>query len=298
MKKFIALAMTVAVILTTAGCAGAPDASGTSAAVIGTYQIIDPENVKKMMDNGDDFILVDVRTPEEFEETHIPSAINIPVETIGNEKPAALPELNATIVVYCRVGNRSAVAAKALIALGYTSVYDMGGINTWPYDTVSGPEPSPSSEAGILSSFTATDLYGNEVDASIFKDYQLTMINIWATFCSPCLAEMPELGEMSIDYKDKGVQIVGIVADAADTNGAIIQDMVDTAKYIVEQTGAEYLHILPSEDLNRLILHSVAGVPTTIFVDSDGKQVGQAILGAQSGEKWATIIDELLKEVE
>jgi rhodanese-related sulfurtransferase len=81
--------------------------------------------------------VVDVRTQAEYEQGHIPDAILVPNETISTtQKPDALPDLDATILVYCRSGNRSAQAARKLVALGYVNVYDFGGIIDWPYDVV------------------------------------------------------------------------------------------------------------------------------------------------------------------
>ena len=82
------------------------------------------------------YLILDVRTPEEFTAGHIPGAINIPNETIGSEAPALLPDKNQRILVYCRSGNRSKQASEKLAALGYTNITEFGGINTWPGETV------------------------------------------------------------------------------------------------------------------------------------------------------------------
>lgn len=100
------------------------------------YRKITPSEAKARIDSGDKVIILDVRTEEEFKSGHIPGAILIPNETIAKTRPDLLPDLDAEILVYCRSGNRSAQAAKKLIAMGYTKVYDFGGINTWPYDIV------------------------------------------------------------------------------------------------------------------------------------------------------------------
>ena len=104
------------------------------------YHKISAEDAKKRMDSGDEIIILDVRTQAEYDESHIPGAILIPNETIGNGKPEQLPDTDKEILVYCRSGNRSAQAAKKLVEAGYTQIYDFGGIMDWPYDTVSGEE--------------------------------------------------------------------------------------------------------------------------------------------------------------
>jgi rhodanese-related sulfurtransferase len=100
------------------------------------YRKITPEEAKARIDSGDEVIILDVRTEEEFKSGHIPNAILIPNESIGKTRPELLPDLEAEILIYCRSGNRSAQAAKKLIAMGYTKVYDFGGILDWPYEIV------------------------------------------------------------------------------------------------------------------------------------------------------------------
>lgn len=101
------------------------------------YHKITAEEAKDMMANGN-VIVVDVRTPEEYDEAHIAKAISIPNETISDEMPELLPDQKAMLIVYCRTGVRSRQAADRLVALGYKNVYDMGGIVDWNYETESG----------------------------------------------------------------------------------------------------------------------------------------------------------------
>ena len=152
-------------------------------------------------------------------------------------------------------------------------------------------------QTGVLSAFSTTDLEGNTLDQSILADYDLTMVNVWATFCGPCINEMPDLGELAAEYADKGVQIIGLVSDTMDSDGTISDSQVETAKDIVAETGADYRHLLPSDDLLG-ILSQIYAVPTTFFVDSEGVQVGDAIVTAQSKEKWIVTIDGMLAEVQ
>ena len=150
--------------------------------------------------------------------------------------------------------------------------------------------------AGLLSSFSTTDLEGNAVDQSILEDYDLTTVNVWATYCTPCLQEMPDLGELASEYEDKGVQILGLVSDVLNSDGTISDSQVETAQEIVEETGASYQHLLPSADLLGL-LSQIYGVPTTFFVDSAGNQVGYAYVTAMEREQFVEIIDAALAEV-
>lgn len=91
-----------------------------------------------MMEKEKDYIILDVRRPDEFTEKHIPCAINIPNEIIGSEEIKELPNKNQLILVYCRSGNRSKQASEKLVKLGYTNIVEFGGIIDWPGETVSG----------------------------------------------------------------------------------------------------------------------------------------------------------------
>ena len=145
--------------------------------------------------------------------------------------------------------------------------------------------------------FETTDIYGETFTQELFSDYELTMVNIWGTFCGPCINEMPELGEIAKEYSEKGVQIVGIVVDATDNSGKIVDSQVELAKELVEKTGAEYTHLLPSVDLIKARLARVSAIPHTLFVDKDGFLVGKAVTGSQSKQEWQKIIDKYLEDV-
>ena len=155
-----------------------------------------------------------------------------------------------------------------------------------------------SENAGILSSFSTTDIDGNTIDQSVLKGKKLTMVNIWATFCGPCINEMPDLGELAAEYADKGVGIVGIPLDVTDEKGNIDSYLYNEAVDIVATTKAAYTHIVPVESMFVRKLASVTAVPETIFVDSQGNQVGDCYYGARSKAQWTEIIEELLGEVQ
>jgi len=101
-----------------------------------SYRQISMTDAITIMEEETGYIILDVRTPEEFAEKHIPGAINVPNETIGTEEIPELPSKDQLILVYCRSGNRSKQASEKLAALGYTSIVEFGGINDWPGETV------------------------------------------------------------------------------------------------------------------------------------------------------------------
>ena len=105
-----------------------------------SYRQINMGEAIAMMEAENDYIILDVRTPEEFSEKHIPGAINVANETIGSKEIPELPDKDQLILVYCRSGNRSKQASEKLVALGYTNIVEFGGINDWPGEVISGTE--------------------------------------------------------------------------------------------------------------------------------------------------------------
>lgn len=131
--------------LSTSALAGCSDTDNTSSAQDNTTQstqaestTISAEDVKAMVDAGDDFVFLDVRTPEEYAEAHISTAENLPVDSIdAGTAGEFIPSTDTPVVVYCRSGHRAGIALDTLKSLGYTNVKNMGGISewTWDYDT-------------------------------------------------------------------------------------------------------------------------------------------------------------------
>ncbi|MER2053764.1 MAG: rhodanese-like domain-containing protein [Clostridia bacterium] len=132
MKRILLPLLLILFILT--GCAQKLDGDG----MIGktTYIQIDQEKAKEMMAVNDGHVIVDVRRADEYAAGHIPGAILIPNESIGTEKPEQLPDKDQIILIYCRSGNRSKQAAQKLADMGYTNIYEFGGINTWTGEVV------------------------------------------------------------------------------------------------------------------------------------------------------------------
>lgn len=128
MKRILPLFL---LLLLLTGCGGTESNSSSE----DNYQQISQEEAKEMMDTQD-VIILDVREQNEYDSGHIPGAVLLPVGTIDEETAAEeIPEKDSTVLVYCRSGNRSKTASSALVELGYTNIYEFGGINTWPYET-------------------------------------------------------------------------------------------------------------------------------------------------------------------
>ncbi len=128
MKRIIMLLLAMLMLT---GCEAAVPANPT-------YRQITMLEAVEMMSWETNYIILDVRTPEEYRDGHIPGAINIPNEDIGTKEPSELPDKDQLIMVYCRSGNRSKQASRKLAELGYTNIVEFGGIIDWPGETVSG----------------------------------------------------------------------------------------------------------------------------------------------------------------
>lgn len=140
--------------------------------------------------------------------------------------------------------------------------------------------------------FEAQDMEGNAVSSELFSETRLTMVNVWATYCNPCLREMPGLGELADAYAADEFQIVGVISDVAE--GAD-QRTLDYAEDLVEQTGAGYTHLLLNESLYYALLTDVSAVPTTFFIDKNGV-ILDTVVGSMDKSAWEEKIDELLEE--
>lgn len=135
MKRIIMLIVAALVFFT--GCSGkgqVMDGPG----MVNSYRHISQDEAARMMEQEDDHVIVDVRRQDEYDAGHIPGAILIPNESIDAEPPAELPDKNQIILIYCRSGNRSKQAAEKLFRMGYTNIYEFGGINTWTGEIVTG----------------------------------------------------------------------------------------------------------------------------------------------------------------
>lgn len=285
MKKTAWLAFALALVFALNGLALAQGAQAVP---------ITAEEAVERFNNGTHSAFVDVRVQADYDAGHIPTAVNLPLEQLAEAAAEALPDAAQELYVYGGSAEESAQAAQALCDLGYRAVYDLGSLADWPYETIT----TEKENAPFLGLFTATDIDGNPVDQTLFADYKLTMINVWATYCSPCINEMPDLGRLHEDMAAEGVQIVGLVSDALDSSGNISQSQVDLARDIIEATGANYTHMLPSQDLISTVLWQVTAVPTTIFVDHTGELVGYAYAGSRSYDQWTAIIYDTLSLLE
>lgn len=139
------------------------------------------------------------------------------------------------------------------------------------------------------TTFEVTSMNWDAVVSEIVPQSKLTMVNVWATYCGPCLNEMPELGELAAEYDPKEFQIIGIVSDVMEGQD---QEQVES---LVQQTGAGYTHLLLNESIYSALLTNVSAVPTTFFLDQNGT-VLDTVVGAREKQDWEELINGLLEK--
>ena len=147
-----------------------------------------------------------------------------------------------------------------------------------------------------LSNLQTMDIDGKEFSGKDFSDYDLTMVNVFATWCSPCVQEIPDLAEIQKEMKDKGVNIVGVVTDTVDQTGEN-QEALEKAKLIRERSKAEYPFLIPDKSNFNGRLSGIQAFPETFFVDKKGQIVGETYSGSRNKKAWLEIIEKELAKV-
>ena len=147
-----------------------------------------------------------------------------------------------------------------------------------------------------LSNLQTMDIDGKEFSGKDFSDYDLTMVNVFATWCSPCVQEIPDLAEIQKEMRDKGVNIVGVVTDTVDQTGEN-QEALEKAKLIRERSKAEYPFLIPDKSNFNGRLSGIQAFPETFFVDKKGQIVGETYSGSHNKKAWLEIIEKELAKV-
>ena len=168
-----------------------------------------------------------------------------------------------------------------------------------PQSSPAAPAAPKAESADGSVQFMTYSIYGDVIDQNLFSQADITMINVWGTYCSPCIREMPDLGEIHREYADKGFQITGIVIDGYHQDEEKFREQIGMARAIVDYTKADYQHMLPiSMELNEAYLSNIQVVPTTFFVDSQGRLIGKEVTGSRSKEAWIEVIEGVFAEYE
>lgn len=271
---------------------------GANMALAAQAPLINQEEMLLRMEENAFINIFDVRDMEAFNAGHIPGAVSFPLVSLEREMKAILQNgfsaMDAEIIVYGEKEEDAFSAAAILNGLGFTNVSVLGALSAWTGELIDLEEEIARSMR-LFSGFDTVDIYGNPVTDSILSGFRLTMVNVWATYCNPCISEMPELAKLHHDLKEQGVQIVGLLSDVTDSMLRPIESQTALARDIAEATGADYLHLLPDLMLYKKILSQVTAVPTTLFVDEQGAIVGYAYMGSRNYNAWLQIIEETLQ---
>lgn len=161
-----------------------------------------------------------------------------------------------------------------------------------PQDTSVNPEDVKS-----VGKFETTGIDGKTYTEKVFSDYDLTLVNIFTTWCSPCVKEIPELQELYKEMKDKGVGVAGVVLDTTDEKGNQDEEAVKKAGILQEKTKAEYPFLIPDTTMMNGRLQGISAFPETFFVDKDGNIVGDTYTGSHTLDEWKEIVEKELKNV-
>ena len=234
-KRFGLMTLLMAVILLLTACSsGGQVMDGED--MVRSYTQISQEEAKQMMEQDGTQIIVDVRTKEEYDSGHIPGAICIPNESIGTEQPEELPDLDQIILVYCRSGNRSKQAAQKLFNMGYTNIYEFGGIIDWTGEIVTDntgneTELETPDETGQTSAYAVADADTNtDADTNAgavvgefdFEAEKVLLNSGW---------EMPIIGTGTWTLSDEEAENSTYYALKSGMR------LIDTARYYQNETG-------------------------------------------------------------
>lgn len=260
-----------------------------------TEQIILPEELQQRMDESLYINLFDLRSEEAYQAGHLPLAASFPLDTLRQEMQRILDNgysyMSAEIIVYGETEDQGTEAVDILQELGFTNVKRLKSLEAW-----TGEMLSREDEYLLLGNLETQDIYGNPVDTSLLEGHRVTMVNVWATYCGPCIQEMADLGKLARETEE--LQVLGLLSDAMDASFSPSDTIVAKARKIAESTGADYPHLLPSRHMYRKIISAIDAVPTTFFVNEQGKMVGQVYIGSRDYDAWKQIVEDLLRKLE
>ena len=161
-------------------------------------------------------------------------------------------------------------------------------------------QPQDTSNTGdstTVGKFETKGIDGKDYTEKVFSDYDLTLVNIFTTWCSPCVKEIPELQELYKEMKEKGVGVAGVVLDTTDEKGNQDEEAVKKAGILQEKTKAKYPFLIPDTTMMNGRLQGISAFPETFFVDKDGNIVGDTYTGSHTLDEWKEIVEKELKNV-
>ena len=159
------------------------------------------------------------------------------------------------------------------------------------------PSASANMDAENVGTFETTDIDGNSYTESVFGDYDLTLVNAFTTWCSPCVNEMPELEQLYQKLKDQGVGVVGMVMDTVGDDGKTDEEVVKKAQALKEKTGVTYPLLIPDAGMLNGRIQGLQSFPESFFVDKNGNIVSDAIMGSNTLQGWEDAVVQKMEEL-
>ena len=161
-------------------------------------------------------------------------------------------------------------------------------------------QPQETSNAGDstnVGKFETKGVDGKDYTEKVFSDYDLTLVNVFTTWCSPCVNEIPELEKLYEEMKEKGVGVVGVVLDTVGDDAKQNEDTVKKAGVLQEKTKASYPFLVPDSTMMNGRLNGISAFPETFFVDKEGNIVGETYSGSHTLDEWKEIVEKELKNI-
>ena len=161
-------------------------------------------------------------------------------------------------------------------------------------------QPQDTSNAGdstTVGKFETKGVDGKDYTEKVFSDYDLTLVNVFTTWCSPCVNEIPELEKLYEEMKEKSVGVVGVVLDTVGDDAKQNEDTVKKAGVLQEKTKASYPFLVPDSTMMNGRLNGVSAFPETFFVDKEGNIVGETYSGSHTLDEWKEIVEKELKNI-
>lgn len=152
------------------------------------------------------------------------------------------------------------------------------------------PGETGNENAENVGKFETQDVQGETYTEAVFQDKELTMVNVFTTWCGPCISEIPDLEKLHQEMAEEGIGVVGVVLDSVDEKGEKSEEGIEKAKILAEKTGATYPFLIPDKTNMNGRLSGINTIPETFFVDKDGNIVGETFSGSRSLEDWREIV--------
>ncbi len=258
--------------------------------------LISSEKLHTLVDDSFFVNIIDLRPKEKYDKGHIPQAVNFPLRELKSMIQDIIDDgfsvLTSQIIVYGGTEQEGIDGAEILVSFGFTNVWRLESIDIW-----GGLLISTEDEMRPLNNLKTVDLNGKRVDESILAGHKLTLVNVWATYYPLCAEEAAALGQLSRELESEGVQIIGIISDAMTATFEPSEEVLNTARQILENAGADYVNLVPSKDIYIKIIGQMTAIPTSFFVDETGMLIGRGYAGAYSYGEWKAYILETLHQL-